>query len=79
MPYSLPPDLQQFVASRIASGQYANEDELLREACRALSEEEGELAAIQEAVDRYKNGEQGVPLDEAVERIRQRAGRRPNG
>ena len=79
MPYSFPPDLRQFVASRIASGQYADEDELLRDACRALSEEEGELVAIQEAVDRYKDGERGVPLDEAIERVRQRAERRPDG
>lgn len=71
MSHSLPPDLQQFVELRVASGQYASEEELLRAAFRALSEAEDDLVAVQEAVERFQNGERGAPLAEAMERIRQ--------
>ena len=71
MPYSFPPDLQQFVDERLASGQYSDADDLLRAAFRVLSEEEQEFVAVRDAVERFKNGERGVPLDEAIDRIRQ--------
>lgn len=70
MSYSFPPDLQQFVNERLASGQYADEDELLRAAFRVLSEDEQEFLAVREAVDRFKQGEPGTPLDEAINRVR---------
>ena len=69
MPYSFPPDLQQFVNARLASGQYADVDELLRAAFRLLLEEEQEFPAVCEAVNRFKQGEPGTSLDEAINRI----------
>ncbi|HEX7181609.1 MAG TPA: type II toxin-antitoxin system ParD family antitoxin [Thermoanaerobaculia bacterium] len=37
---SLPPDLEDFVASRVASGRYASEGEVVREGLRLLAERE---------------------------------------
>jgi len=37
---SLPPDLDDFVLTRVESGRYENADELLRAALRALDREE---------------------------------------
>jgi putative addiction module CopG family antidote len=71
MHYSFPPDLRQFVDERLASGQYANEDDLLRAAFRVLLEEEQEFLAVGDAVDRFKQGEHCTPLDEAINRVRQ--------
>ena len=56
MPYSFPPDLQQFVDERLASGQYSDADDLLRAAFRVLSEEEQEFVAVRDAVERFKTG-----------------------
>lgn len=36
----LPPDLEDFVASRVASGRYASEGEVVREGLRLLAERE---------------------------------------
>jgi putative addiction module CopG family antidote len=74
MPFSFPPDLQQFVRDRMASGKYASEEELLRDALEALAEEEEDLAAVREAVAQWQAGDPGVPLDEAVETIRRKHG-----
>ena len=46
MTYAFPPDLRELVGEQMASGKYASEDELLRHALRALSEEEEDLAAV---------------------------------
>jgi putative addiction module CopG family antidote len=70
MHYPFPPDLQQFVNERLASGQYANADDLLRAAFGVLLEEEQEFQAVREAVDRFRQGERGTPLDEAINRVR---------
>ena len=41
---SLPPDLDDFVLTRVESGRYENTDELLRAALRALDREEKNTA-----------------------------------
>ena len=74
MLYSFPPDVQQLVRERMATGQYASEDDLLREALQALSAEEEDLRAIQEAVAELQAGDEGTPLDEAFASIRSRRG-----
>ena len=70
MPYSFPPDLSALVGEHMASGRYASEDDLLRSALRALSEEEEDIAAVREAIDEWRSGDPGIPLDAAVEVIR---------
>ena len=38
MPYSFPADVKQIVDAHLASGRYSTEDEVLRDALRALAE-----------------------------------------
>ena len=70
MSYPFPSDLQQMVNSQLASGRYATEDEVLRDALRALEEEIEDLTAVREAIAAWRAGDDGVPMDEAFERIR---------
>ena len=70
MHYQFPPDVERLIRDRMASGKYATEDELLREALLALTEEEEDLDAIREAIAEMDSGDNGVPLDEVVHRIR---------
>lgn len=75
--FALPPDLQQFLQSKVADGGYATEQEVIREALRLLRERDhvrdmriaqlrAELEPALAALDR---GE-GQPLD--VEDIKRR-------
>jgi hypothetical protein len=53
--------------------RHASEDELLRKALEALdAEEEEEMRAIQEGLDSLDRGDEGIPLDDAVKRLRQK-------
>ncbi len=70
MPYSFPPDLQEQVAAMLATGQYASEDEVLRDAVEALRWEQEERAAVLAAVADVDAGEAGIPLNEAFDRVR---------
>lgn len=74
MPYELPSDVQQMVADRMAAGSYASEDDVLRQALQALEHEECHLRLIQEAIDDWKAGDEGVPLAEAFDAIRTKYG-----
>ncbi len=74
MAFSFPPDLQQFVRDRMASGKYASEEELIRDAFLALTEEEEDVAAVREAVAEWQAGDPGIPLDDAVQTIRRKHG-----
>ncbi len=74
MAFPFPPDLQQFVRDQMASGKYASEEELLRDAFSALAEEEEDVAAVREAVAQWQAGDPGVGLDEAVQTIRRKHG-----
>ncbi|HLW64763.1 MAG TPA: hypothetical protein VKS79_05535 [Gemmataceae bacterium] len=46
MQYPFPADLQVMIGERMKTGFYSSEDELLRDALRALAEEEEDLAAV---------------------------------
>lgn len=74
MAFPFPPDLQQFVRDRMASGKYASEEELVRDAFLALAEEDEDVAAVRAAVAEWQAGDPGVPLDGAVETIRRKHG-----
>ena len=52
----------------------ASKKQCLRDAFQALAEEEEDLAAVREAVAEWRAGDEGVPLDDAVEGIRRRHG-----
>ena len=70
MTYAFPPDVEQLVAKRMATGGYATEDDVLRDALRALAEEEEDLTAVREAIADYRAGDLGLPLDEAFDLVR---------
>ena len=70
MAYPFPPDLQQLVADRLASGRYRSEDDMLREAMHVLAAQEDDLFAVQEAIAAWKAGDEGIPVKEAFEIIR---------
>ncbi|NLS91579.1 MAG: hypothetical protein GXX96_05280 [Planctomycetaceae bacterium] len=74
MTFPFPADLLEFVRDRMASGKYASEEELLRDAFQALAEGEEDLTAVREAVAQWQAGDPGVPLDEAVETVRRKHG-----
>ena len=79
MPYAFPPDLQRQVNERMASGRYATEDDVLRDAFDSLMWEEQEFQAVMQAVDALDNGDPGVPLDTAFDQLREKHGTRGNG
>ncbi len=74
MSYAFPPDVRQHVQARMASGRYASEDDVLREAFEALTWEEQEFQAVMEAVNALEEGDDGIPLAIAFEQLRQKYG-----
>ncbi|NLS92068.1 MAG: type II toxin-antitoxin system ParD family antitoxin [Planctomycetaceae bacterium] len=72
MPYSFPTELQQLVQRQLATGNYANEDEVLLDAMIALNEREELLqqwkAEIRSRIDSLDRGE-GIELqgDDALQ------------
>lgn len=65
MSYPFPADLREMIEGHLARGRHATEDDVLREALRALTDEEEDLAAVQEALAEWRAGDKGMPLDEA--------------
>lgn len=74
MPFQLPPDVQRDVTDWVATGKYASEDDVLRAALRALSDEQGDLEAVEEAIDEMKAGDAGMPVRQAFEELRSKHG-----
>jgi putative addiction module CopG family antidote len=70
MSYAFPADVQQLIAGRMATGGYATEEDVLRDALRALAEEEEDIAAVRDAVAEFRSGDAGLPLGEAFELVR---------
>jgi Arc/MetJ-type ribon-helix-helix transcriptional regulator len=70
MGYAFPADVQQMIAGRMAGGGYATEEDVLRDALKALAEEEEDLAAVREAEAEFHLGDPGLPLDEAFDLVR---------
>ena len=46
MTYQFPPDLEDEIKERMASGQYASKDELFRDALRALRLQDADVTAV---------------------------------
>lgn len=72
MAYTLSEEIARMVSDRMASGKYASEEALLREALEALAAQEDDFEAIQQAIDEMAAGDAGVSLDDAIASIRQK-------
>jgi Arc/MetJ-type ribon-helix-helix transcriptional regulator len=70
MQHQFPADVEQLITERMATGQYASEADLVRQALLSLSTEDQDLEAVREAIADLENGDLGIPLDEAFDRIR---------
>jgi putative addiction module CopG family antidote len=70
--YAFPPDLRKLIELRLDSGRYSTEDEVLRDAMRALAEEDEDLVAVREAVAEWRAGDMGTPLAEAFDEVQRR-------
>ena len=70
MPFVVPSDVEELVENHLASGRYQTGDEVLRSAMQALAETEDDGVAVQQAIDEWRNGDEGLPLDEAIRQIR---------
>lgn len=70
MGYSFPADLKLLIEQQMATGRYRSEDELIRDALDALLAESVETEAIQTAINEWRAGDVGLPLDEAFASVR---------
>jgi putative addiction module CopG family antidote len=70
MAYQFPPDLVEQLKDRLATGQYASEDEVLREALRALKRQDEDVAAVKEAIADLEAGDRDKPFDEFIDEFR---------
>lgn len=70
MAHQFPPDVKDQLRERMATGQYASEDDVLRDALRALKRQDQEVAAIREAITDMEAGDRGRPFDEFVDELR---------
>ncbi len=67
----VPGDVGESVARHLATGRYQSADEVLRSAMLALAEFDEDLVAVQQAVAEWRDGDAGIPLDQAFQQIRQ--------
>lgn len=74
MPTQLPPDVQQNVTALVTSGRYASEEDVLRDALRALAEEQNDFEAVCQAIQEVDAGDPGVPLRQAFDDLRNKHG-----
>lgn len=72
MSYQIPADIQQMIDVQIASGRYATPDEVLRDAMQFLiGDLQADSAAIEKAIEEWKDGDEGMTVDEAFHWARQ--------
>jgi len=56
MAYPFPPDVKDLVNEHLATGQYGSEDDVLRDALKALKRRSRETAAIAEGIEDMQAG-----------------------
>ena len=66
----IPDDVQAAIDAKVASGQYADDETVLREALASLDEFDEDLAKLQTAIDDWRSGDDGTPIDQAADAIR---------
>jgi Arc/MetJ-type ribon-helix-helix transcriptional regulator len=72
MTYHFPADVEERVQTRLATGRYASEDEVLRDALDTLDTVEADAREVQVAIDAVKEGDAPVPLDQAFDALRKK-------
>jgi antitoxin ParD1/3/4 len=83
MNVSLTPELESFVADKVASGRYASSSEVVREALRLLEEQEKSRAVrleefnreLQRRIDSADRGHL-ISAEESLRRIREKSAQR---
>ncbi len=70
MPVQLPNELTSLVNERLATGIYANEEEVIRLALKALEESEEDLRTTRAAIEYFDRGGEGIPVAEAFAQAR---------
>ena len=73
MPTHLPPDLQQDATAWVASGQSASEGDVLRDALRALADEQNDFEAVRQAIEEVEAGDPGMPVRQAFGEVRNKS------
>lgn len=68
----IPDDVQFEIDAKVASGDYADEGAVLREAMASLREYDEDVEKVQAAIDDWQSGDQGMPLDEAAALVKNR-------
>jgi putative addiction module CopG family antidote len=71
MAYQIPVDVEEQIQEQLATGGYSSQDDVLREALRALRWRNQEVAAIQEGIEDMEAG-RVKPLREFDRDFRQR-------
>jgi putative addiction module CopG family antidote len=70
MAHQFPPDVEEQLRERMASGQYESEVDVLRDALRALKRQNNDMAAIREAISDMEAGDRGRPFEDFVAEFR---------
>ena len=70
MPFVVPRDVEELVADHLASGRYCSCDEVLRSAMQALATIDEDVSAVQQAVNEWRAGDEGIALADALKQIR---------
>ena len=68
----IPDDIQAAIEAKVSSGQYADEEAVLREAMASLDEFDEDTAKLQTAIQDWRSGDAGLPLDQAAELVRRK-------
>ena len=66
----IPDDVQAAIDAKVASGQYADEESVLREAMASLDDFDENVAKVQQGIETWQAGDEGIPIDAAFEMVR---------
>jgi Arc/MetJ-type ribon-helix-helix transcriptional regulator len=72
MTYHFPADVEERVQARMATGRYASEDEVLRDALDTLDTVEADAREVQVAIDAVNEGDAPMPLNQAFDALRKK-------
>jgi putative addiction module CopG family antidote len=71
MSITVPDDIRVMVHECMAAGDFADESDVLRTALNLLAEQMDDLQALRTAIREWQAGDEGTPLAEAFDEIRQ--------